>query len=435
MRHKKNLTLLILPLALILTSSLLGATFVSRGLTQTPTEIGTIPATLDSDIQAQMSAGSIPSIQCGIVIQDRLFWAKGYGNQPNLDTVYMIGSVTKTFTATAFLQLMEQGLIDLDADINTYLPFSVRNPDYPATPVTIRQLLSHTSGLAREFGYLLFENHMIEWINDQFGLSLALWDSPPTLDELITSTSMSNTSIWESQPGTTFSYSNLGFMLLTYIFEEVSGQSLASHIQEHIATPLGMSNTGFAASNFPGQLAIGHERVNATTIAALPHYDTYYFGAGQLRSTVPDLASYMIAHINLGRYGAVQLLHPSSVEIMHQPETPVYGLGWIYQNDIQGHSGGVWGFLSEMYFRETDMGSYGAILLVNRATVFMVDTSFTSHHAAIYELLFEEAERLFEQALVNAGLTPVLVIGGISAGVALTVVTVYVLRKRRKPHS
>ncbi len=414
------------------TSPLLTASTAYQGKIQIPTELGLVSASLDADIQTHMSSGHIPSLQCGIVIQDRLVLAKGYGEQPELNTVYMIGSITKTFTATAFLQLMEQGLIDLDADINTYLSFSVRNPDYPATPVTIRQLLSHTSGLAREFGYMLFDNGLIEWLNDQFDLSLALWDSPPTLDELITSTSMSNTSIWESQPGTAFSYSNLGFMVLSYIFEEVSGQSLAAYVQEHIATPLGMSSTGFAAADFPGQLAIGHERVNITTIAALPHYDTYYFGAGQLRSTVLDLAPYMIAHMNLGRYGPVQLLQPSSVEIMHQPVTPGYGLGWITQNDVEGHSGGVWGFLSEMYFQETARGSFGFILLVNRAVVITQDSIFISNYATICELLCEEAERLFEQALTNAGLTTMLVISGLSVGVAVTI-TIVVIFWRRRP--
>ncbi len=430
MKHKKRLTTLILPLLLILTWSQLGFTINTAGVNQTTTEIGTVSASTDAEILDLMSSGSIPSLQCGIVVQDRLAWAKGYGDQPDLDTVFMIGSITKTFTATAILQLVEQGLIDLDADINTYLPFSVRNPDFPADPVTTRQLLAHTSGLAREIGYFLVDNQLIGWVNDQFGESFALWASPPALDEIITSTSMANASVWDNRPGTTFVYSNLGFMLLSYILEEVTGQTLASYVQEHITDPLGMGSTGFSASDFPDRLAIGYERVNVTTIAALPHYDTYYWGAGQLRSTVLDLAPYMIAHMNLGRYGTTQLLQPSSVELMHQSVTEYYGLGWTIDEQIHGHGGNVFGYWGLMFYRETEQGSYGVIILVNRDYLFHADTAFTSSVEDVFVLLFEEAERMFEQALVNAGLTMMLVIGGISAGVAVTIIVVVILKRR-----
>ena len=80
--------------------------------------LDTPPITDDSRIQQLMDEGDIPSFAAGIIINDTLVWSKGYGEQPSLDTVYMIGSVTKTFTATAIMQLNESGYLDLDADIH-----------------------------------------------------------------------------------------------------------------------------------------------------------------------------------------------------------------------------------------------------------------------------------------------------------------------------
>ena len=85
----------------------------------------------ESKIRKLMEKYKIPSLAAGIVINDSLIWAKGFGDHPDLDTIFMIGSITKTFTATALLQLNESSKIGLDKDINAYLPFNVRNPDYP----------------------------------------------------------------------------------------------------------------------------------------------------------------------------------------------------------------------------------------------------------------------------------------------------------------
>jgi hypothetical protein len=103
--------------------------------------------TLDEKIRFLMSKGNIPSLVAGIVVNDSLTWTGGYGADP-YETIYLIASVTKPFVATAILQLYEQSLIDLDADINEYLPFNMRHPEYPNKTITARMLLSHQSGLA-----------------------------------------------------------------------------------------------------------------------------------------------------------------------------------------------------------------------------------------------------------------------------------------------
>ena len=83
----------------------------------------------------------------GIVLNDELVWAKNYNGPAGLDSVHSVGSIQKPFTASAVLQLVEQGTFDLDEDVSEYLPFPVRHPSHPDTPITIRLLLTHQSGL------------------------------------------------------------------------------------------------------------------------------------------------------------------------------------------------------------------------------------------------------------------------------------------------
>jgi CubicO group peptidase (beta-lactamase class C family) len=129
-------------------------------------EIGSIDPQIDEQLQSLVEEGGIPSLAVSLVVNDELVWARGYGEQPDLSTVYMIGSIDKAFIGTAVMQLYEQGMIELEADVNDYLPFNVRHPDYPNKPVTIEMLLTHKSGLAHDFpdGFY-FENDqdMLEW--------------------------------------------------------------------------------------------------------------------------------------------------------------------------------------------------------------------------------------------------------------------------------
>ena len=101
----------------------------------------------DEKVQEIVSDGELPSLQIAVIYQNQLAWSKSYGQNASVNSAYMNGSVQKVFDATAVLQLYERKLIDLDANISDYIPFQVRHPRYPDTPVTVRMLLSHRSGL------------------------------------------------------------------------------------------------------------------------------------------------------------------------------------------------------------------------------------------------------------------------------------------------
>ncbi|MFX1323273.1 MAG: serine hydrolase domain-containing protein, partial [Promethearchaeota archaeon] len=337
-----------------------------------------------------------------------LIWANGFGDQSDLDTVYMIGSITKTFTATTLLQLNESNLINLDGDINDYLPFDVRHPDYPSTPITIQMLLTHTAGLARDFDIsYYFDKEMIQWINAFFGTNYTSWDPKPSLEEFLNG-SINQLGLyyhpdnWILEPGTEFSYSNSGFELLGYLVEQVTNQSIVEYVQENILDPLNMTNSGYNYIDFSGMNAIPYERINESNFS-IPFYNLSLNGAGSLRSTVPDLAKYMIAHMNQGEYNGFQLLTPEKIELMHEKHVLIpgsepagYGLGWIITDGIQGHDGATPGFLSSMYMKESEHGTFGILVMFNRGSSLILDTELlTEFYPAILLLLLERAENLF----------------------------------------
>lgn len=112
-----------------------------------------------------------------VVVGDEIIWAHGYGEQPDLSTIYMVGSIDKTYLTTAFLQLVEEGKIGLDDDIRDYLPFELRNPLAPDVPITPRMLLSHQSGLAHDIPGLRYVDNdgpMLWW--RFWNLDKEIWD-------------------------------------------------------------------------------------------------------------------------------------------------------------------------------------------------------------------------------------------------------------------
>ncbi|MFX1317245.1 MAG: serine hydrolase domain-containing protein [Promethearchaeota archaeon] len=362
----------------------------------------------DSKIRDLMAKYEIPSLAAGIAINDSLIWAKGFGDQPDLDTVYMIGSITKTFTATSILQLNQSNSLNLDNDINDYLPFDIRHPDYSSTPITIQMLLTHTAGLARDFDIsYYFDKEVILWINAFFGTNYTYWDPKPSLEEFLNgslnpSGLYYNPSNWVSEPGTEFFYSNAGFEVLGYLVEQVTNQSIVEYVQQNILDPLNMTNSGYNYIDFTGKNAIPYERVNGSNFD-IGFYNLSLNGAGSLRSTVPDLAKYMLAHMNQGKYNGFQLLTPEKIELMHKKHVLIpgsepagYGLGWLIAVDgTQGHDGATPGFLASMYMKESEKGTFGIVLMFNRGSSFVLDIELlTAFYPAILLLLFERAEDL-----------------------------------------
>jgi CubicO group peptidase (beta-lactamase class C family) len=387
---------------------------------------------LEDKIQYLMDLGAIPSLSVGIVVNDSLVWARAFGEQDSLDTVYNIGSITKPIVATAVLQLHEGGLIDLDDDVNEYLPFSLRHPRYPQKPITIRMLLTHQSGLAStriaQESYFRDET-IIEWVVAERGWSMADHDLQLPLAEFLESYLVPggqyySPEIWSSvEPGTKSTYANSGYFLLRCIVEHVTGQLLTDYLQENVLTPLDMGHTGFRFSDSPQNQAVPYLRIFgilSKTNIEVPLHDRV-IGAGGIRSTVPDLARFMIAHLNEGRLDGTQLLEPETVALMHEQVVASAavtnmvstGLGidklregpgqyWGHAYDMHGalgHQGGDFGCDNEWWFVGKGSGGYGAIMLKNVNTHKWDEALYFATHYKILVLLMEEAAERYQQQL------------------------------------
>jgi CubicO group peptidase (beta-lactamase class C family) len=262
-----------------------------------------------------------------VVKDGKLFFAKGYGYadiekgipvDPE-QTIFRIGSVGKTFTWTAVMQLVEQGKLDLDADINTYLDFRI--PDTYPQPVTLKHLMTHTSG---------FEDRWLESLaSDSSGLI-------PAREWLI-----SNTPGRVRPPGEAAGYSNYNAMLAGYIVSRVSGQPYDRYIQEHIFDPLGMVHST-VQSPIPADLqplaSVGYTYVNGA-FQPFPYYiaQPASLPSGMHQASVTDMARFMIAHLENGRYSdenvpEARLLEESTAQQMqstlYTPDSRLQGMAY-----------------------------------------------------------------------------------------------------------
>ncbi len=203
---------------------------------------------IDAEIQKVMKEKDIPSVVACVIKDNSIVWQQSYGYanreqqlKATHETIYHIASISKLFIATAIMQLEEQEKLNMDDDINNYLPVSIRNPNFPEAPITTRMLLTHTSGIA--------------WPQFYYE-ALGLWEhfnpdqAPPPSEWvpqfLIPSGQSYNPSIWKNtKPGTFELYSNTGSNVLAYIVEQISGQNFREYCMEHIFIPLNMLNTSY----------------------------------------------------------------------------------------------------------------------------------------------------------------------------------------------
>ncbi|TRO58831.1 class A beta-lactamase-related serine hydrolase [Candidatus Bathyarchaeota archaeon] len=323
---------------------------------------------IDSETEAKISqlvdSGDIPSLHLGLVSGGNVV-VKTFGDQTSEDTMFLIGSIQKVFVAISILQLYERGVIGLDDDVNDYLSFSLRHPDYPEKPITIRMLLSHRSGLVSTLASEFCFDWSQDYCSEVAGIPLEDYLSI----SLSENGSLSVHANWAFEPDTQYGYSNNGYKVLMVILERVSGQSISDYMQENIFGPLGMDNTGFNGTGYVDQHATPYTRkLNNSTNTPLDVWDGRYM----LRSTAHDMGQLIAALCNDGQYDGYQLLQPETLELMLENTCPNknvwypggkflslgYGLGLEVRNHgLWGHGGSTVGFTAEMYFNpSTDTG-------------------------------------------------------------------------------
>ena len=304
---------------------------------------------LDAYVEQQMRRLNIPGAALAVIEGDRIVHLRGFGRArpggevPAPQTPFVLGSTTKSITALAVMQLVEAGRIDLDAPVQRYLPwFRVADPEASAR-MTVRHLLNQTSGLPMVAG-------MVNLVN--------LDDHPGAAERQARALS---TLVLRRPVGAGFEYSNLNYNLLGLIVEAASGESYSAYIRRHVFDPLGMKHSYTSkAEAMRDNLAVGHRHWfgEPVPVRHLP-LASGSIASGQLLSCSEDMAHYLIAHLNGGRFKGQRILSEAGLAELHRgvAEQRVmgsfvasYGMGW-FVNSVGGtrlvsHGGNVPDFAS-----------------------------------------------------------------------------------------
>ncbi|WP_341347062.1 serine hydrolase [Paenibacillus sp. FSL H3-0469] len=264
---------------------------------------------VDGMMEEYMNRLQIPGAVISIVKDGKIILGKGYGSS-NLKqaapvdpatSMFRIASTTKLFTWTAAMQLVEQGKIDLDTDINTYLK-SVKIPATYPEPITMRHLMTHTAGF------------------EEGGVGYQIVTDPAKLPVSISETLNKHMLARIRPPGEMSAYSNYGATLAGMIVEDVSGIPYNDYIQKYIFDPLDMKHSTVVEplpeSFIPNQV-IGYNSENGSFIPGTPTFEGGFRPAGSATASAVDMAHFMIAHLQNGKYGGRQILKPETAELMH----------------------------------------------------------------------------------------------------------------------
>ena len=346
--------------------------------------------------EAFMQERRIPGLALGIIRNGRPVYAKGLGvarlgspTSVTERTLFHMASVTKPFVATAIMQLVERGRIDLDAPVTRYLPY-FRMKDPRASGMTIRQLLNHTAGMPDVTDYA--------------------WDRPEydagALERYVRGLS---DSALLSDPGTKWAYSNIGFEVLADVIAKVSGEAFEDYVQRQILTPAGMKSSTLLMSDLDSTLlAWGHIHRGPTTVepSNVYPYNRRHAASSTLHSNVTDMLRWAMINLRRGELDGNRILAESSYVRLWAPsrdmtaelqerarqariEIPwqsyAVGLSWFvvgYRGKrLINHSGGDRGFRSDLYLAPDD--SVAVVVMANDQTADVAKLS-----RAVLDILF-----------------------------------------------
>lgn len=264
-----------------------------------------LSAWLDGRVPYALKTGDIAGLTLVVVKDGKVLLQKGYGyadvgakvKMDPADSLVRPGSTSKLFTWTAVMQLVEQGKIDLDRNVNDYIDFKI--DEKFGKPITMRDLMNHRAGFEEGLKDLLAYDPARSPTTERY-----LKDHPrPML----------------FAPGRVPGYSNYGVALAGYIVQRVSGEPFDAYIDRHIFKPLGMNHSTFAQpvpKNFPGFLSKGYR---VASEPPSPFEMVITAGAGALTTTAADMARFMLAHLQQGSLDGQQILSPVTTALMHSP--------------------------------------------------------------------------------------------------------------------
>lgn len=343
---------------------------------------------------------SITGISACVIRENRIVWEGSFGWADaerkipvTRNTLFMMASVSKTITGAALMHLMEKGAFNLDDDINKYLPFEIRNPDFPGVPVTFRMLLNHSSSLKDNRKYI----DSLYVYGDR---------NEPGLMELISRFYNKNGEYYSrenfsgSRPGEKYLYSNLNYVLIAALIERISGNSFVNYCSENLFKPLEMNDTSWFLKDLdPDRVAFNYAADNRTESGRrkIEHYGWPGYPDGCLRTGMPQFAGFILMLGNKGNFKGRQVLSPKTVSELFTLQNidisgaakgivPVEGMGLTWHYMKYGdtgyfyHTGGGNG-ITTFAFINPETGNGGVALITG--------STFRSNTNKIIEMLLK----------------------------------------------
>ncbi|WP_406826549.1 serine hydrolase domain-containing protein [Pedobacter sp. KACC 23697] len=330
---------------------------------------------------------SVAVVKNGRIIYNHSFGLKDLAHQQPLTNqdIFRIASISKSFSATAIMQLVEAGKISLDDDFGDLVGFKIRNPKFPDQKITLKMALSHTSSLNDSQGYLNFDV-----INP---------DKNPNQAKCYN----------DDAPGSKFDYCNLNFNLIGAIIEKQSGERFDNYIKNHILKPLGLY-AGYCVDSLDSTRFVNlyeyHDDSKTYTLSSSAYaprrteianyvmgYTTPVFSpTGGMKISANDLAKYMIMHMNYGTSDGVKIISKKSAKKMQEAITADEGYGLAIRTadhlipgiKLKGHTGSAYGLHSTMFFNPKE--KFGFVIITNGINATYTDGLPDFSRAAINSL-------------------------------------------------
>lgn len=311
-------------------------------------------------IAQQMTEKQLPAVSIAVVDDQQIVWAQGFGFADpkakipaTAETVYRIGSVSKLFTDIGIMQLVERGTLNLDAPVRNYISdFHPKNPF--GMPITLRQLMSHQSGLLRE-----------PPVGNYFETD------EPSLKQTVLSL---NETELVYPPGTHVKYSNAAIGAVGYVLEEKNGQPFARYLKTAVLAPLGMEHSSFEPEPaLVRNLAKAEMWTYDGRVFEAPTFQLGMAPAGSMYSTVTDLGRFVMAMLAHGQGERGRVLKPETLDQMWQPQLPNssgtgFGLGFritdLDHHRMIGHGGAIYGFATSLEMLPDD--KLGVIVVASK---------------------------------------------------------------------
>jgi CubicO group peptidase (beta-lactamase class C family) len=328
------------------------------------------PAKAETEIKEMMKELDVVGLSVAVVKKGKIIYNNSFGlkdiatNTPlTNDDIFRIASISKSFSATSIMQLVEAGKLSLDDDFSKLVGFTVRNPKFPQTVITLRMIMSHTASINDSQGYF-------------------------SLDVIDPSKGAGYTKCYNDyKPGTKYQYCNLDYNMTGTVIERITGERFDNYVRNHVLKPLNLYGGYCVDSLDSNRFATIYDYDSTKKLVPSPGaydprrqeiqnyvmgYSTPIFSpTGGMKISAADLARYMTMHMKHGKYKGVRIISKKSSRIMQSvvAEKEGYALAIMHTDKLipgkklTGHTGSAYGLYSAMFFNAKE--KFGIVVITN----------------------------------------------------------------------